>query len=75
VVFIIFIGKGGMKLNDVRRIGFGGEVKKREMEGTDCRKGMLSSGVSSPDDEPLWFRSKWPNPLTPRLASFEEEGR
>ncbi|MGB5056776.1 MAG: hypothetical protein WBO24_20460, partial [Nitrospirales bacterium] len=30
-----------------------------------------SSGVSSPDDEPLLFRQKWPKPLTPRLALLE----
>ena len=28
-------------------------------------------GVSSPDDEPLLFRQKWPKPWTPRLALWE----
>jgi hypothetical protein len=37
-------------------------------EGCEC---VIETGVSSPDDEPLWFRSKWPNPLTPRLASWK----
>jgi hypothetical protein len=31
-----------------------------------------ASGVSSPNDEPLLFRQKWPKPLTPRLALLEE---
>ncbi|GJL59787.1 MAG: hypothetical protein NPIRA03_26440 [Nitrospirales bacterium] len=28
-------------------------------------------GVSSPNDEPLLFRQKWPKPLTLRLAFLE----
>jgi hypothetical protein len=32
---------------------------------------LRASGVSPPDDEPLWFRSKWPKPLTPRLALLQ----
>ena len=31
----------------------------------------IGDGVSSPYDEPLLFRQKWPKPLTPRLASWK----